>query len=152
MAGSIKVRDKGYDALLKRLTKRAGRVTVGIHEAEASEEHGEDGTTVGEVAAINELGFGVPERSFLRAWFDEHETDNAERMRRLTRAVIEGKLGSIEQALERFGLFAVGSIQDRIANGIDPPNAPATVKRKGSSTPLIDDGILRIKITHKVEK
>lgn len=66
-----------------------------------------------------------------------------------TKVVIEKKY-NLRVALDRFGLWAVGEIQQRIADGIPPPNAQSTVDRKGSSTPLIETGQLRASIKHKV--
>jgi hypothetical protein len=43
-------------------------------------------------------------------------------------------------------------MQQRIADRIDPPNAASTIKRKGSSVPLIDEGILRTSILGQVER
>jgi hypothetical protein len=53
--------------------------------------------------------------------------------------------------LDTIGAQAVGFCRDAIANGIAPANAPSTIKRKGSATPLIDQGHLRNAITHVVE-
>jgi hypothetical protein len=66
------------------------------------------------------------------------------------RTVIEGKRTS-DQVLEILGQRAVGQIQERIASGIAPANAPSTVAKKGSSTPLIDTGVLRSSITYQVK-
>lgn len=147
---SVKDTDRGYAALVRRLTT-AGEptVSVGIHEAEGSASE-EGGATVAEIGSYHEFGLGVPQRSFIRDWFDENEEANKERIRKLAKAVAEGKIPSAEMALERFGLYAVGSIQSRIADGIEPELAEETIRRKGSSTPLIDTGTLRSSITHKV--
>lgn len=147
----VTVKDRGYDALMKRMAKQAkSTLTVGIHEAEGSEDH--EGATVAEVMGFHEFGLGVPQRSWLGAWFDENESENQERMRKIGEAVLKGTIASSAQALERLGLFAVGSIQQRMANGIAPALAPATIKAKGGSVPLIDSGLGRSSITHKIDK
>lgn len=150
---SVRDRDRGYKALLKRLEDSGKKtVTVGIHEEEGAAQHGDEGPSVAEIGEINEFGLGVPERSFIRAWVDENTSANDERLRKLATGVVKGTVASAEQALDQFGLFAVGSIQQRIADGIEPENAESTIARKGSSTPLIDQGILRSSITSKVAK
>jgi hypothetical protein len=148
----ISDRDNGARALVKRVkdARKGAVVTVGIHEAEGSAAHGDD-VTLADVASFAEFGLGNPQRSFLRDWFDENEAENRERLRKIGQAVIDGKVASVEQGLDRFGLFAVGSIQQRISAGIAPPNAESTIAAKGSSVPLIDLGTLRAFITHKVE-
>lgn len=108
--------------------------------------------TVLEVAIMNEFGTDtIPERSFIRAWVDLEGDEARKWMRALIKQVIRGAITK-EVALERFGQKVQGSIQARIADGIPPPNAPATVERKGSSTPLIDTGQLRSSITYKVDE
>ena len=55
--------------------------------------------------------------------------------------------------LKLSGAFLEGKIKEKITEG-DPSWAslkPETIKRKGSSKPLIDTGKLRASITHKVE-
>ena len=55
-------------------------------------------------------------------------------------------------ALQRIGLWAQSEIQQRISDGIPPQNAPYTINKKGSSTPLVDTGQLRSSISFKVVK
>ena len=151
--------DHGYDALRARLQKTV-TVHVGIQGKDAGKSHsGADrdssgrfvaGETVVEVASQHEFGLGVPRRSFIRDWFDQHEAELSDDLRKLGRAVLEGR-ASERQAAELFGLMAVGGIQERIAAGIPPANAERTIREKGSATPLIDTGQLRSSITHRVE-
>jgi len=147
--------DKGLEALKLRIGKAAAaRLSVGVHEAEASQT--EDGeTTVLEVATINEFGGedgNPPRRSFLADWADENSDEHKELLRRSAAAVVKGKIPSTEIAFERLGLRFVGDIQKRMIAGIEPENAASTIARKGSSTPLIDDGQLISSVTHQVSK
>lgn len=154
MGSKVTVKDHGYNALMKRMRDAAGKVTVGIHEEEGAEPEGDSGATVAEVAAIHELGLGGQEqRSFVRAYVDANEAQLNDDLRKIGQAVAGGQLASLEQGLERFGLKMVGGMRAFISDGsVQPEDKPATVERKGSSTPMLDDGILRSKITHKVEK
>lgn len=147
MGSSVRVVDRGANALLKRL--RVGEttpvtVTVGIHEAEGAADHG-GGTSVADIAAIHEFGLGTHERSFLRSWADENEAKNKERLRKIAVALAKGQITSLEQGLERFGLLAVGEIQARMPEGYPPE------KVDGTPATLIDTGVMRSSITHKVE-
>lgn len=58
-----------------------------------------------------------------------------------------------ERILRIAGAFLEGKIKEKITYSDPdwPPLKPETVKRKGSSKPLIDTGKLRNSITHKVE-
>lgn len=148
MAG-VKDVDKGYKALLDR-AKMHGVIKVGILAAEGDKAY-DDGVTVLQVAIWNEFGTEhIPERSFLRAWFDENEAKCREAVKRMAEAVIAGKYQP-DQALQLLAQRFVGEIQKRMAQGIPPPNAPSTIARKGSSKPLINTGQLRSSISYSVE-
>ena len=54
--------------------------------------------------------------------------------------------------LNRVGLVAVAKVQQFMTALKSPPNAPSTIKKKGSSNPLIDNGALRQSVTSKVEQ
>ena len=48
------------------------------------------------------------------------------------------------------GELCVGNIVQKISEGVAPPNAPSTIKSKGSSTPLVDTGAYRQSITYVI--
>lgn len=149
---TVKDQDKGYREFVRRFwPDGAPKISVGIHEADGAAEHdGRSPMRVIDIAQIHEFGLGnVPERSFIRAWFDENEPRAREALMRLMTSVLEGKRQP-DEALEAFALWVVGEIQARIAKGIDPPLDPRTVKRKGSSVPLIDTGQLRSSISYEI--
>ena len=104
-----------------------------------------------EVAVVHEFGAGhVPQRSFIRATIDEKRSEIEAEMTNLARGVVSGKLDG-RTALDLLGQKVAGWCQARIAAGIAPALKPATIKRKGSSTPLINTGQLRSAITWRVE-
>jgi hypothetical protein len=154
MGAKVQVKDRGLNALLKRLDphgKPAAEVTVGIHETEGGDVE-DSGATVLDVADWAEFGtVSAPPRSFVRGWADEAEQANTDKMRKIAQAVVKGDLPSVEVGLDRFGNVAVGDVQKRMVGGIEPPNAPSTIARKGSSTPLIDSGLLKSSVTHQVK-
>ncbi len=150
MTVRITDRDRGYDALFKRLNGPPKRLSVGI--LSESEGASDGSATVGDVATWNEFGTDtIPERSFIRAWADEKESENRELLRKIGQGVIKGTV-TADVGLERAGAAMVGSIPGRISAGIAPPNAPSTIAQKrGSTTTLVDEGILRSSISYKVE-
>lgn len=150
MTVAIQDNDRGYRELVKRVfgLKTRARIDVGIIDGDRP--HGNDGATVLEVGLYNEFGTDrIPARSFIRAWFDENEAKNREDLAKLMQSVVTGARTK-EQILELLGARFVGEIQARIAEGIDPPNAKSTIERKGSSTPLIETGVLRSSISFRV--
>lgn len=143
--------DKGYQELVARIFKLGNpSVSVGVFSTDGSKLY-VDGETVLDVATFHEFGLGVPERSFLRGWFDENEERARETLRKLMIAVLRGSR-SKEQALDVFGLWLQSEIQKRITTNIPPPLAEATIKKKGSSVALVDTGQLRASVTFKVKQ
>jgi len=142
----VKVKQRNPNAIKDRIaaTPRIS-VKVGVQGTEATRDHG--GVTVVDIAAIHEFGLGnVPSRSWLRAWYDAHETEAAEKMRKGYQKVISGEINA-ETLGRAIGLWAVASIQERISAGISPGLSDATKARKESTTPLIDTGLFRSSIT-----
>lgn len=145
----VQDKDQGYKALLVRAQDLKGsQIAVGITAAKGAKPHGK--TTILDIATWHEFGTTtIPERSFLRAWFDENQEQAKVWVERVTKLVVEGRLTK-EKALMLLGTKFVGEIQARIANRIPPPLAPETIARKGSDVPLIDTGQLRSSITYVV--
>lgn len=145
-------RDNGYRDLMRRmrdLGKGAPFAEVGILATEGAAEHrSTPGATLFEIAEQHEFGLGVPERSFIRAFFDEHE---AEARRFLSKLLADSVRTREERsaALHKFGIWLVAMCQKRIRAGIAPENSPMTQRLKGSSTPLIDTGQLWTSITFR---
>lgn len=124
----------------------AGKVTVGIHQA-----HALDGRKGGEpnnptIGAINQFG---TEHIPARPWLDKGVEAGAEK---ITKTAIElFKRGEDpRRVMDALGAVAAGEVQQYITDLDSPPNAPSTVKCKGSSNPLIDTGALRQSITYEV--
>ena len=111
----------------------------------------EDGTSIAQVAAINEFGASdIPERPFMRQSFENHESELQAACDTAQRLVSSG--GSAEQALQQIGVIAKGLVQDEIVNGGFAPNAESTIKKKGSEQPLIDTGTMRQSVNFVVKR
>ena len=92
----------------------------------------------------------MPERSFIRGTVDAKGRRIAKMAKTLMEAVFRGR-GDTRKALGLLGVFVQGLIRGRMSQGIPPPLKAATIKRKGSSKPLIDTGQLRSSIDLKVK-
>ena len=144
--------DHGYKVLMESVAglSEPTSIAVGVLERDAQTEDG--AVTVLDVGMWNEFGtVGIPSRSFIRDWVDGNRKRAQGILKKLLQRVIAGQLTE-DAALEQFGAWAKGEIQTRIARGVPPPNAASTVKRKGSSTPLIDTEVLRSSIDYEVRK
>ena len=155
MAFKSKVRVRDSDPGFKKLRKKFSgpdRVDVGVFGAKVAGKTDKDGKAIDLVviAASNEFGTNtIPERSFMRAGVDENKKEFEAFLEKGTFNVIAGKL-SKRQLIGRLGLLGVKKIQEKIESGPFKANKPATVKRKGSSKPLIDTGRMRQSITHRI--
>ncbi|WP_445496676.1 hypothetical protein [Photorhabdus sp. SF281] len=93
----------------------------------------------------------IPERSFLRSTLDE----NKEKAAKLLANSIRETLLTDGDKTAPFALVGekmAGEVKRKIQAGINPALNPKTVKRKGSSKPLIDTGQLVQSITYEVRE
>ena len=125
------------------------RADVGILErggGKAADKHGDE-LTIAALASYHEFGLGVPQRSFIRGFFD------AGRPR--ANGIIEGRLkairaGTVSPATgaEQIGIMLAGACAARVMrSGALAPLAAETISRKGSARPLVDTGLLVSAIT-----
>ena len=122
-------------------------VAVGFQGDEAYE----DGTSIAQVAAYSEFGTSdIPERPFMRQSFENHQPELQAMCEEALATVANG--GSPEDALNKIGVLARGLIQEEIVNGGFAPNAPSTIKKKGSSQPLIDTGTMRQSVNYRIRR
>ena len=146
-------RDRGAAILIKGAAAARFKIKVGVlGNAEHKSADGQpQGITIAQLAEIHELGLGVTERSFLRAWAEANEEQVQNDLRAALRKILLGKL-TPEQAAKIVGVRFVAGIQSFIAEGkVTPPLAQATIARKGSSVPLLDTNQLRSAITFAIE-
>ena len=160
MSVRITERKNGDVETLKK-NLRSAAVTVGLHEAEGLQTKkvwgekttrsgekkparvaSESGETLIEVMLQHEFGVGVPQRSFLSAWFDEEEEALRKRMFKVAKSAADGKF-SLSLELERFGKSALANMKGRIREGIAPALSERRKREKAKAgvgpkdTPLI---------------
>ena len=147
---TVKVQQRGGKKL-RRLLREAGKGGVsGVKVGFFSTARYEDGTPVAAVAAWNEFGTkNIPERPFFRNALAESERGVSNI---LAKGIDTKKMVVGEQLAGRVGAHVQGKIQDSITSLKEPPNAPETVRRKGSSDPLLDTGTLRNSVDWEVER
>ena len=129
---------KALDRLRQRLVGDNRVVNVGVPEGKREE----DGTPVAMIAAVHEFGSpsqGIPERPFLRVAVQRNRQKYV-RLNRINLVKMLRGQATVEQALGQLGEMAKGDVQTEIRSGDFAPLKAATIKRKGSSRPLIDTG------------
>jgi hypothetical protein len=110
-------------------------------------------TNIAARAAIHEFGTKdrrIPKRSFMRTSFDEQNKELMKKTNKLTDKFLVSK-SLTGGFLKSIGLFMKEKIQDKIRNGDFKPLKPETIRKKGSSKPLIDKGQLVNSIDIKIE-
>lgn len=123
-------------------------VRVGFQRGKAQEE---DGTDICDVAAFNELGTDhIPARPFIRQSVDDNESKINSFLKEEVKDFAQGK--SAEQILKEIGIFQKDLMQDKITSGSFAPNAESTIKKKGSSKPLVDTGRMRQSVNYAIQK
>lgn len=90
----------------------------------------------------------VPERSWIRATHDEIKDEMRGFIADLVGEIHDGSM-TVERALDLIALKTIAKMKAKIRSRIPPELKPATVARKGSSTPLIDTGQLLNGMTFK---
>lgn len=140
MKSSFTAKGPGIAGLRERLRKLDDlELRVGVL---GDSEHEGSSLTNAELAAIHEFGApraNIPERSHIRGTFDAQQQAWQALASKLLKGVIEGRFDG-EQALGILGEQAVADMRRFVRAGVPPPLKPETIRRKGSSTPLIDTG------------
>jgi hypothetical protein len=134
--------------------KHAKTTKAKVGALQGAGDHG-DGLSMAELLAINEYGSeraGVPERAPLRTTFNDPEFQREfnDFIAKQAELVLAGR-ANWKTAFKRVGVWAEAKVKARIAAGLTPENAPATIEKKKSSKPLIDTGRLVPSITSDVE-
>lgn len=155
MATKTRVIDRGHDHIVAQMRAATGlRVKVGWMGAKIHKNRdGKPATlTTPEIAAVNEFGSRkrkIPARPMLRPTADR----NRRRYGRMLGVDAIGKISAgatAKSVLEVFGELAAGDVVETINRTTKPKNAASTIRRKGSSHPLIDTGLLRASVAQKL--
>lgn len=139
---------KEMEARLEACAKLS--VVVGIPAATNTTREG--GISQAELAAVMEFGDeerGLVERSYLRSTLSEKKQKYTDNMAKQTKKVVKDGIDP-KAAFALVGEDAAADVKMKITNGDFAPLKEATIKRKGSSKPLIDEGQLRQDISSEV--
>lgn len=139
MSVEVKLIDHGFDNIIRQALKLDGKgVKVGIRRGKGSH----DGTDMLDIAVYNHFGTAtIPARPFVSDCAEKNAGQIKEAQKRLVYRVYQGNL-SADGALAQLGAWYVNVQKGHILHGGWTPNAPATIKRKGSNKPLVDTGQL----------
>lgn len=135
---------------------RAARKLVALVGIPSDAKRHEDNPNIGlaEIAFIMEKGSTVnkiPPRPFMQQTRIMNEKKVAGLSKKYLSAITTGKMSAMD-AIKNLGASYEGAMKKIFISGTFAPNAPSTARRKKSSRPLIDTGLLRQSIKYKVAK
>jgi len=120
---------------------------IGFQAGAASDDKGVD---MAQIAAWNELGTSTsPSRPFLRMSVDDNTDKINTICQNALRTITQG--GSAEECLKKIGIAGKSLVQEKIESGSFAPNAASTIRKKGSSKPLIDSGRMRQSVQYVIK-
>jgi hypothetical protein len=136
----VGILDKGPMKHPRKPSKNASALTRKRYQQKVKRMQG---TTIAYIAQIHEFGLGVVQRSFIRDWATAEQAEIcallAARLAWCMQNNRPMKLGAEQTAVK-----AAAACQLRMVKGWKYPDIlPETKRRKGSSKPLIDLGLLK---------
>lgn len=146
--------DDQLDRFIRNAEKVGGHVEVGWL---GSKTHiggggGKRSITMADLAAIHVYGTEhIPKRDPITPVIEENQSKYRGYIANSVVSILEGSM-EIESMWQLIGIEAQADIQQYMVNGKFAPLNPKTIKRKGSSKPLIDTGQLRQGVTYVVVK
>ena len=154
MSVSFETKDLGKSKIEREL--KAARKLVALVGIPSDAKRHDDNPNIGlaEIAFIMEKGSAVnniPARPFMKQTRTMNEKKVAGLSKKYLSAISTGKM-SASDAIKKLGASYEGAMKRIFIEGSFAPDAPATVRRKKSSRPLIDTGLLRQSIKSKVAK
>ena len=146
MSVRIVDRDLGFTKKIEKLKELSNiKITAGIHEDTGFN----DGVRVVDYAIWNHYGTKkIPSRPFLSISFDKNNGWYDDIINTQNNIVDKDYNKSI--ALIKLADKVKRDIQTVIKQGVSPPNAPSTIKKKKSSKTLIDTGVMLSKVNYKI--
>lgn len=154
MSVKFETKDMGKAKIEREL--KAARKLVALVGIPSDAKRHEDNPNIGlaEIAFIMEKGSvvnNIPARPFMQQTRQRNEKRMMGLSKKLLKAISNGSTTAMD-AIKKLGASYEGAMKRIFIEGSFAPNAPATVRRKKSSRPLIDTGLLRQSIKHKVAK
>lgn len=140
--------DTGFHAMLASLRSLEDKkLKVGVLPSAG---RNSDGVDLVDVAVWNEFGTRhIPSRPFMRVAADKNENKWNRYAERCVDAALKNR-ANINNAVCLLGEQIKSDVQRVFGSGEFAPNKASTIRRKGSSKPLIDHGDLRRSIGYMI--
>ncbi|MGO4672981.1 hypothetical protein AB4Z40_08785 [Bosea sp. 2YAB26] len=133
------------------LAKHIAKITKGLEgprKVKVGFPAGKADKDVVSIAIWNHFGTsrGIPPRPFVTIAMFKARAEVRMNLRKIAEATVVQGI-PVSRQLPKLGAYGAGKIQDQIASNTPPPNAPSTIRQKGSSGTLIDTGRMRQSVT-----
>jgi hypothetical protein len=94
----------------------------------------------------------IPPRPFLEPAIEHNKENLGTQQGKVLKKALEGKRDQAKTELGKLGMYSKRIVQEWFTNSANnwPPNAPATIKRKGSDRPMVDTGKLYAAIDYVI--
>lgn len=154
---SVDINDDGsLDRFIENAKKVGGHVEVGWlgNQSHLGHGGGKRSITMADLAAIHYYGApskNIPKRDVITPALEQNQEKYLGFMERSIPALIEGSM-DLRTMWEYLGMEGQADIQKQMVTARLAPLHPRTIKRKGSSRPLIDTGQLRQDVTYIVSE
>ncbi|WP_089177144.1 hypothetical protein [Bosea sp. AS-1] len=148
---TVVLKDKLSDTLKAIRELAMQEVKVGLPQTTAKRDEDElNNPTIAYIHEYGAPGANIPARPFLIPGVRNALPQIEKVMKAGAIDALDGK-STANATLNKVGLVAQGSVQQKIVDGPFVPNKPETIRRKGSNKPLIDTGALRQAVNFVIE-
>lgn len=143
--------DHGFDETLSSFKKgKTKTVNIGIVSSSTAQHN--SGMSMADLAALHEFGGGnIPERPFMSQTMNKNDKTIGKKIRALYKKVLD-KAITEDKALGLLGEFIKNKMRAEITGGDFTKNAPSTIAKKKSDSPLIDTSQLLNSIDWELEE
>lgn len=148
--------DGSLQKFIENAEKLAGHVEVGVlgDKTHIGGGGGKRHINMADLAAIHVFGVpsqNIPKRDFVTPVIEQNQDKYIGYIEQKVIPILQGDV-SMQEVWQFIGMEAKADIQNYMVNGKFAPLSPKTIKRKGSSKPLIDTGQLRQAVSYIVVK
>jgi len=140
--------DLGMNAFIKEIKKlkKNNKVEIGIW----SDKKRNDGLDNVSLMTMHEFGYyELPQRSIIRAGTDINLSEAFKQISNEYSLIIKSR-SNFKELFNKNGKFILDKFQKRFSKQFLTPNAPYTIRKKGSDTPLVDTGQLKKSFKYKI--
>ena len=151
-----------FNEVFKKLKKLAGKdVLIGVPQEKSGREVAEDLGESKSLITNAELMFihtngsellNIPKRPTIEPTIEQNRDAIAKKIKKIVLDIVNTNTDNSDAELEKIGLWLVNKVRAKFGSEELAPNAPSTIKAKGSDRPLIDTGQLRNSVTYVIRR